>query len=101
MWNDNWRRYIVFRNMGQGERCETCASLDARRVCAATDAERAEVSGDCECWWLCSVPCIQHLDDQELNAGHTLALFVLCQGGLEGLCICIISKRSQSLVIPI
>eukprot|EP00959_Pyramimonas_sp_CCMP1952_P352427 7384029-Pyramimonas_sp.AAC.1 len=45
--------------MGQGVRCKTCASLDARRVCAATDAERAEVSGDCEWWSACSAPCIQ------------------------------------------
>ena len=43
-WNGSWKRFLDFRNIGQGNRCKVCAKLDEERVSAVTPAEKAEVA---------------------------------------------------------
>jgi hypothetical protein len=43
-WNGSWKRFLDFRNIGQGNRCKVCATLDEERVSAVTPAEKAEVA---------------------------------------------------------
>ena len=43
-WNENWKRFLNFRNVGQGKRCRVCAKLDEERVAAVSTAEKLQVA---------------------------------------------------------
>ena len=40
-WNLRWKRYMPFRNIGQGKRCRICARLDEDRRQASTEEDKA------------------------------------------------------------
>ena len=40
----NWRRFMPFRNIGQGKRCKLCAVLSEERAQATSEEERQEVA---------------------------------------------------------
>lgn len=43
VWNSQWKRYIKFRNVGQGKRCRICARLDEERLQATTHEEKLAI----------------------------------------------------------
>jgi hypothetical protein len=43
VWN-RWKKYIRFRNIGQGKRCRVCAHLDQMRTEALSSEDKAEVT---------------------------------------------------------
>ena len=44
VYRERWDKYLVFRGIGQGKRCRTCAQLDEERLQAAGNDERFEVA---------------------------------------------------------
>jgi hypothetical protein len=44
VWCDRWKKFLPFRNVGQGKRCRVCAKIDQERVQATTTDERAAVA---------------------------------------------------------
>ena len=42
-WNSQWKKYMPFRNIGQGKRCRVCAQLDEARANATTRVEKHEL----------------------------------------------------------
>ena len=43
VWNERWKRYLLFRSEGQGKRCKQWAKLDQMRLEAGGVEERAAV----------------------------------------------------------
>ena len=44
-YQERWQKYLAFRDVGQGKRCSTCATLDQERTNAGNDpAERQRVA---------------------------------------------------------
>ena len=43
-WKQRWKKFLAFRNVGQGKRCKVCAQNDEERLQAATAEERAAVT---------------------------------------------------------
>ena len=43
-WNQRWKRFLDFRNIGQGKRCRKCAKLDEERLQAVTADEKHQLA---------------------------------------------------------
>ena len=43
VWTKRWKKFLPFRNVGQGKRCKVCAKIDEERRQATTIEERAAV----------------------------------------------------------